>query len=302
MISNIVQYQNGNVTVTLDKSNGTKERFTEDDEFHPEFAESIDVTITYRCDNNCRFCYADCTPSGNHADLFSKYVTEIFIPSIKPYTELALNGNDLSHPQLEGFLSLLKENNIIANLTVHQNHFMRNLDLLHKWSKNNLINGLGISLVNPSHMGFIQEVNRFPNSVIHCIAGVLSEDDIKKLSNNNLKLLILGYKNKGRGGEYFSNNSSEVSKRIYWLRESIDRFIKDNLFNVISFDNLAVEQLDIKNTISDSEWNRYYMGDDGSFTFFVDLVNMKYSRDSMNPDIRYISNKNAIQMFQSIRI
>ena len=91
-------YINGNVLVKIDTETGTKIRYTKDDAFMPMFPESIDCTITYKCDGHCNFCYMNCTESGKHANLESDYVKNIFVPSLRPYTELAINGNDLSHP------------------------------------------------------------------------------------------------------------------------------------------------------------------------------------------------------------
>ena len=115
-------YRNGNYTVLIDDRNGTKVRYTKDGKFVPKFAESIDVTLTYQCDGGCPFCYADCTPDGKHANLMSDSIMEL-VDSLAPFTELALNGNDLSIPHLEDFLRILKKKHIFANLTVNQKHF-----------------------------------------------------------------------------------------------------------------------------------------------------------------------------------
>ena len=81
----------------------------------------------------------------------------------------------------------------------------------------------------------------------------------------------------------------------------LPKMMEEDFFDVVSFDNLATEQLDVRSLVSEDEWNRYYMGDDGTFTFFVDLVDMKFARDSMTTDLHYIDNKNVIEMFQSIK-
>ena len=86
-------YKNGNYTVTL-MENGTKIRASKDDEFIPAFAENCDVKITDRCDGGCEFCYEGCTKNGKHGDILNAK----FIDTLHPYTELAIHGNDLSHP------------------------------------------------------------------------------------------------------------------------------------------------------------------------------------------------------------
>lgn len=64
------RYINGNYTVTL-LEDGTKIRYTKDNEFIPEFAENCDVKITDKCDGGCPMCYEGCTPNGKHADLLN---------------------------------------------------------------------------------------------------------------------------------------------------------------------------------------------------------------------------------------
>lgn len=295
------EYINGNLRVSIDLSDGTKERFTEDDEFHPQFAESMDVTITSKCDGLCQMCYAGCTPSGTHANLMSDYVVDKFIPSLKPYTELALNGNDLSHPQLQNFLRMLKEHSIIANLTVNQRHFMQNIDLLHHWYDIGLIHGLGVSLDNSSDENFISEIKKFPNAVIHVIAGIFSPDDIKNLQDKDLKILILGYKRKERGIDFYEKNEPKINMMIAILNNLLPSMINLGKFKVISFDNLAIEQLHIKEMMDPVKWEEFYMGDDGSFTFYVDLVNKTFARDSLSTNVYDISDRDAQEMFKFIQ-
>lgn len=185
-------YKNGNTTVTR-WDDGTTARCTEDNEFRPDFAENCDVKITDRCDGGCKFCYEGCTPSGKHGDILN----DTFINSLHPYTELALNGNDLSHPYLIAFLSKLKEKKVIANLTVNQIHFERFYYFIKELLDKKLIWGLGISLREPTD-AFINLVKTIPNAVIHTINGILTENDLDRLANHNLKILILGYKTTGR--------------------------------------------------------------------------------------------------------
>ena len=49
-------YKNGNYIVYL-LNNGTKIRYTKDNELIPERPESIDVCITEKCNINCQFCF-----------------------------------------------------------------------------------------------------------------------------------------------------------------------------------------------------------------------------------------------------
>lgn len=162
----LARYKNGNVSVTR-WDDGTTVRRTEDDEFRPAFVENVDCKITDRCDGGCQFCYEGCTPSGKHGDILN----DKFINSLHPYTEMALNGNDLSHPHLIAFLSRLKEKKVIANLTVNQIHFERHYNFIKELLDKKLIWGLGISLREPTD-AFINLVKTIPNAVIHTINGI----------------------------------------------------------------------------------------------------------------------------------
>lgn len=289
-------YKNGNYIVIIDAETGTKTRFTNQDEFRPKFAESADVTLTYQCDGGCPFCYADCTPEGKHADLMSREVS-LLIDSLHPHTELALNGNDLSIPHLEEFLTKLKEKRVFANITVNQKHFVKNIDLLGEWTTKGLIKGLGVSLTDP-HDKNLYQITRFPNAILHTVAGILSPEDVSALADKNLKLLILGYKQKGRGKKYYS---PEVEHKINTLKELLPSMLETGQFNLISFDNLALEQLAVKNLLTEEEWEETYMGDDAKFTFFIDLVNKTIAPNSLTTKTIPISDWDIVKMFQKVR-
>lgn len=275
------KYHNGNYDVII-MDDGTKIRETEEEDFIPAFAENCDVTITNRCDGGCPWCYMGCTPNGKHADLLS----QPWINTLHPYTELAINGNDLTHPQLIEFLHLLKDKKIIANLTVHQKHFMKNLKLLHKLTDEKLIYGLGISLEWP-RPDFIEAVQSFPNAVIHTINGVLTAPEIAGLIYRKLKILILGYKELNRGGDFLTENKRAISSNQFVLKKLLPTLIQNKKFEAISFDNLALEQLEVKKLLTKDQWEEFYMGDDGKYTYYVDMVNGTFAKNSIMPQNKH---------------
>ena len=101
------------------------------------------------------------------------------------------------------------------------------------------------------------------------------------LQNNNLKMLILGYKELRRGNEYLTKKYATVKYNQLWLYNNLD--VLFTKFNTVSFDNLAIEQLEVKRLMSESEWEQFYMGDDGTSTFYIDMVNHKFARSSTAP-------------------
>ena len=186
-MSNWKRYKNGNYWVSIDLENGTKVRENDLDNLTPAFAENCDMTITYRCDGGCEFCYMGCMPDGKHGDILNYK----FLDTLHEYQEIAINGNDLSHPDLIPFLKKLKEKKVIANMTVNQIHFERCQDMIKNLINDGLIYGLGISLKKPTKE-FISLVKQYPNAVIHTINGVTTIEDYKALAHNDLKILILG--------------------------------------------------------------------------------------------------------------
>lgn len=287
-------YKNGNYTVII-MVDGTKIRKTDYDEFVPSFAENVDVKLTSKCCIGCKFCYEGCTKDGKHGELF-KYD---FINSLHPFTEMALNGNDLDHPDLDDFLMFLKSKKIFANITVHQTQFMNNYDKIKDYVERKLIYGIGISY-NHYDKDFINKVKEFPNAVLHTINGILTKSDIDVLKGNDLKVLILGYKNIRRGSDYLNSHQDDIVNNQKYLYDNIDMIIKEKWFKCISFDNLAIEQLDVKRLMSERDWEEFYMGDDGNFTFYIDLVEGKFAKNSLSMKRYDIGNKSIDEMFDII--
>lgn len=286
------KYRNGNYNVSI-FSDGTKIRRTEEDLFIPAFAESCDVKITDKCDGGCPYCYEGCTPNGKHGDILNAK----FLDTLHPFTELAINGNDLSHPDLVPFLKMMKEKQVIVNITLNQKHFEQNLDFIQNLAADWLIHGLGISLVEPTSE-LVNKISIFKNAVVHVINGIFSQNDMEMLADHDLKLLILGYKPLKRGADYLEHNSLAIVEKSMWLYENIDEIIKR--FKAVSFDNLAIKQLDVKRIMSEEEWEEFYMGDDGSATFYIDLVENTFSKSSLCVD-RYPILDSVDEMFEIIR-
>lgn len=270
-------YKNGNSICKINLDDGTKIRETKDDHWDLEFPESLDLNIGNRCDGGCPFCYINASPDGIDAELLDVP----FIDTLRPYTEVAINGNSVDHPQLIPFLKKLRDRKILANITVNQKHFERHEDLLWELYSDELVKGVGISLVNPTNH-FIASVQKFPTAVIHTINGILTKEDVEKLSDFGLKILILGYKNLGRGISYNKHYYQKVADNQIWLYDHLVEL--PSLFKVVSFDNLAIEQLDVRRILSDEEWDSFYLGDEGTASMYVDLVTGKFGVSSLCPE------------------
>lgn len=288
------KYINGNYVVKFNTENGTKIRETEDDDFIAEFPENMDVKITNQCDIGCPMCHENSTVDGLHGDILNPR----FINTLRPYTEMAIGGgNPLAHPDLIPFLEKLKERKVIANMTVNQVHFEKSQDMVRKLVDDGLINGLGVSLVNANDK-FVELIKQYPNAVIHTINGLLKPSDIEVLQNNGLKMLILGYKTFRRGIDWYATDHENIIIKKSWLYDNLSDIIEK--FSVVSFDNLAIEQLEVSRLMSKDEWNEFFMGEDGNYTMYIDLVKQQFARCSI-AEVRYDLLDDIVDMFNVIR-
>lgn len=208
-------------------------------------------------------------------------------------------GNIFEHPDLVSFLKRLKEKQVIPNITVNQIHFKKNMGLLHDLVDHKLVYGVGVSLNDPSPE-FINKIKEFPNAVVHTINGVLTPWQMEKLMGNDLKVLILGYKNLRRGTTYLETHKANIASNQAFLEHNLSQLLSG--VKVLSFDNLAIEQLHVKEKISPEKWEEFYAGDDGTNTFYIDMVERKFARSSTAPlDKRYDLLDSVDEMFKVVR-
>ena len=283
-----VRYQNGNYIVLLDLKTGTKVRWNCDkDNFVADFPECIDVTITNKCSQGCPMCYAGCVSNGRCPDLLNAP----WISKVHSGTEFAIGGGNIfEHPQLYPFLRMLSSRGIIANITVNQAHFMEHLDEIRKWSDERLVYGIGVSVFEPIEE-LLTAMSSVKNTVAHCIVGILTPDMIYRMSDHDINLLLLGYKTTGRGEHYLTSNSNSIQANTAALEHILgEQLIEDSFvskFRAVSFDNLALKQLHIKNKLTEERWQQFYMGDDGvdgeltSASMYIDMVSNTYAVNSM---------------------
>lgn len=285
----IGKYQNGNCAIALYDS-GTKIRAFSGSNPEPEFPECIDLKITNYCEMNCPYCHEDSNINGLHGDINAP-----FLNTLHPYTEVALGGGDpLAHPHLESLLNKLKDKKVITNITINQTTFMTHFNYIKNLVTAKLIYGVGVSMIDPS-IEFIEKIKEIPNAIVHTIAGIVTCGQLERLAGHDLKILILGYKKLQRGGEYYNKT---IDNRIEGLSKHLTNFFSQ--FNSISFDNLAIKQLKIKDLYSEEQWTEWYMGDDGEFTMYIDLVQNEYAISSTH-SLRKSTTEDIKDMFKDVR-
>ena len=307
-------YKNGNYNVSI-YDDGTKVRETEDDEFIADFPENIDIKISNKCDLGCPMCHENSTKDGENA----KFNQE-FLWSLRKGTELAIGGgNVLENPNLIGFLAFCKRRGIIANLTINLSHahdWYNGEFTLDEIISRDLVNGIGISYNGNaweleeyySNLTKVYSWERgcsplrkkaFNNTVIHVINGVQSFDDLSAIASTDRKILILGYKDVRRGIGYRKENDEAIKSNQKSIYNNLDKIL--TMFKVVSFDNLAIEQLDVKRLLPQEKWEEFYMGDDGMHTMYIDLVKEKFSLNSCDTKNRYDLLPTIDEMFAVVK-
>jgi len=303
-------YINGNHLVTIyddgtkvkstghweDFDKGTKKWVDDDqDHFTYEFPENFDIKITDYCDpvpgrpdgGICAYCHENSSIKGAHGDLVGM---EPVFRSLHAGTECAVGGgNALAHPDLSWMLKILKEQKVIANLTVNQRHLQRYRNKLMRLVADGLVHGIGVSLTDSSNTDDMKIIDELGNNVvIHVIAGIFSEKDIPFVKGR--KVLVLGYKDLRRGHTLLEGHADEIKANIQWLTAYLPQMKKE--CKCISFDCLGLEQIDPKTVlgISDKDFATLFQGsdtdvtdNDGNITcctMYIDVPNMKVARMS----------------------
>lgn len=286
----IASYKNGNYNVLL-LEDGTKIRYNNEDELIPEFYENIDLCISKKCTlgSNCKnFCHEGASPCGEIA----KYENiKKIINSLHPHQELAIGGGALTDcTELINFIKPIAYlNQIIINITLNSKELKRTEQIESILSKGytvfvNNIHGIGVSYNREDRndiLNFRKFVEVPENIVIHTIAGITEPEDYIWLIENDFKFLILGFKEFRNGVKYSKQFASKIKENQEWLKTNL-QYLRDN-GKMVSLDCLAIEQLNIKEFLSEKEWKNLYMGDDGKFTCYIDAVNMTISKSSTSP-------------------
>ena len=280
-------YSNGNCAVQL-FSDGTKIRSYEGVPT-PEYPESIDVKITDWCDAGCQFCHESSTTKGKHGDL-----VELFdvLKGLPKGAEIAIGGgHPMAHPDFDYFVEQLSNSGIICNVTVNEAHFNKELPRLKNLTDNGFIHGVGYSIRNnPCDWDY-------PHLVTHVIIGTTSPSIVDSIKFSK-KVLLLGYKSYGKGAKYLIQHSDVKATIELWYRKLFEVAGKCK----VSFDNLAITQLKPERLFlrNPDEYEKFYMGNDGTFTMYIDGVEKAYSKSSVTPR-EFVGYSNISSMFSDIR-
>lgn len=319
----LANYRNGNYNVTL-LSDGTKIRYGEDGiEFDAEFPESIDLNITDWCDIGCPFCYRGCTESGKHFRFDEKYLNSL---GFKPGMEIALGGGSpIKHPDLDKFCEYFTKRECIPNITVHHSSLRTDnsadLEHLKRLQNDNLLHGVGVSIQCYDESIMKTMKYNLRNSVVHVIAGLIDTNAIYQWYRSGIPVLVLGYKDMGRGKINEPEDGIDIWSEIYHLRDFVHGLLGNNIPDfeqaygpigkdvhpIISFDNLALKQMELQEVLPKEQWDELYMGDDGldgkltSASMYIDLVKGTYARNSISSKEKPIDGRTVTELFADLK-
>jgi hypothetical protein len=292
-----ISYQNGTYFVVTKETGCSK--FI-GDTFKADFPDTIDLKVTDYCNAGCAFCHENSTKKGTHADF---HALKGFLNNF-PWVGIQLaigGGNPLAWPYLDEFL-VWAQDKFICNITINGLHINRNLDRLRKFQDDNLIHGIGVSAVTTGieYPNFkLIEDHGLKNIIGHIILkrwtsyqikytmhDLIERNSYKSFLSSSLmpSILFLGYKDFGRGIKYKEKMEldSYFDKSKIYLINLFRLMLKHNIN--IHFDNLAIEQLNLKEKIVPEIWEQMYLGDEGTRSMYIDAVKQETAISSSTLD------------------
>lgn len=274
------QYTNGNAHVAI-YSDGTRIIDAPDD-IQLEYPLNIDVRLSRQCaygrnptngKSVCGFCHESATTDGRHASITDINALIDSLYGLPKGTEIAVGINQYSD-EVEYFLKRFYDSGWIVNATVNQGFLKRDLDSIQANIRSGHIKGLGVSYRKHA-ADFPSELLGYQNTVFHVIAGIDSIKEVAALADKGVKkILVLGEKDFG-----FNLGKVKLVSESHreWYRRVHELFKK---FDIVSFDNLALEQLTIKRFIKN--WDEIYQHE---FSFYANAVDRTFSPSSRSADV-----------------
>lgn len=277
-----MNFKNGNAEIEI-HPDGT--RIIEfEDQLKLDWPLNIDIRVSNRCSFGynpktnsaiCSYCHESQRTDGSECDY------EILKDKLKDLPagiELAIGGNEIT-PELVNFLGWCNDKGFICNLTVNHGHIYKYRFPLMTLINFKVIKGLGISYRSSLKWNIPDQLLNYENTVFHVIAGIDSVHDILTLAERGVKkVLILGEKNFGFN-EGKVDLKTQSHKEWYWnVRKLFD------VFEVVSFDNLALEQLNIKRFFPAEKYDEFFQGERSLYINAVDGYFAPSSRSNEKTD------------------
>ena len=294
----LVKGINGNASITL-YADGTRiiDYPGEDAQIIDlEYPLNVDIKLSSRCAFGmdprtqkavCSFCHESARTDGIEGD-YERLET---ILSVLPLTtEIALGINEVTEDLIQ-FLSRLKQQGRIVNGTFNQGLIRTGAHRAITDQK--LLNGIGISWRRAS-WGIDDPIYLDPNTVLHVIAGIDDFDEISDVIKAGAvrKLLILGEKDFG-----FNQGNVDIKSpsHLKWQKKLHELFEHA----LISFDNLAIEQLRVRRYFGNKNWSVFHQGER---SIYLDAVKKVFAPSSRSNETVSWGSMNLQEYWNTVKI
>lgn len=288
-------YNNGNAIVEL-YEDGTR-IIQYEDTLKLDYPLNIDIRVSTKCAFGynpktnvafCNFCHESARTDGNECDYGELKDKLIGLPK---GIEIAIGANEITI-NLYDFIRWAKTRGYVVNLTINQGHVKRDEVILESLIKDEYIKGLGISYRSSLNWNIPEFILNYEHTVIHVIAGIDSIEDVLSLRHKGVrKILILGEKNFGFNEGKVDLNTRNHKEWYWWVRKMFDTF------DVTSFDNLALEQLNMKRFFNDNNWEVFNQGE---HSFYINAVEQYFAPSSRNPNKTNWNSLNVKEYFKML--
>lgn len=293
----IARYQNGNGFVEL-FDDGTRVITTPDTSFKFDMPLNIDIRCSTRCPFGynpetkktfCEFCHESSRTDGIECDYDALKEKLIGLPQ---GIELAVGCNEFTDGFFE-FLIWCGLKGYITNLTINQGQLKKYEKDLRGSINLGIIKGLGISYRSAIKWDISSYFLKYPNSVFHVIAGIDNFYDVLSLKDRGVKkLLILGEKDFGFNEGKVDLTTQSHKEWYWWISKLFDEF------DIVSFDNLALDQLNIKRFLTDDQWEVFNQGE---YSFYINAVEQYFAPSSRSPEKTNWNNITVKDYFKSLK-
>lgn len=263
----VAHYKNGNADIKL-YENGTRV-IEYDDTLKLEMCLNIDIKVSSQCSFGmnpktgkafCSFCHESATTNGDECDYEILKDKLIGLPK---GIELAIGCNKMTS-ELRKFIFWCDMMGYIVNLTVNQGHLKRDFVMLNGLIGCGVVKGLGISYRSELKFDIPKEFLDYEHTVFHVICGIDSYHEVETLKKQGVKkILLLGEKNFGFNFGKVDLTTRKHKEWYWWVHKLF------SVFDVVSFDNLALQQLNIKRFFNDENWELFNQSE---HSMYIDAV------------------------------
>lgn len=278
----------------FDRKNGHKIRLTFSKDQLPiersSVPELVDIKITDHCNTKCSYCYQGSTPEGKHAN--SDYVRSLLytLGELNVF-EVALGGGEpTTHPDFIQFLNTARWKGIVPNFTTKTIAWLNDNE-----RRDQILSQVGsfalsvTSSEDVRRLGFLVEKYKIPSGKVQVqvIDGVVSSYGFERIlyecSYHNFPLVILGFKETGRGDQFKKTHTHRVSLPEGWWIQAIKTSREKGHWCPIGVDTVLAKKYESQLIAEDID-PLTFSTKEGVFSCYVDAVEKKMGPSSYMPD------------------